>query len=262
MVEDQATPYLSVFSLEGKGAVVVGSSRGIGRAIALALAGAGADVVLASRDQAKLAAVADDVCRLGRKAWTVSADMGQPEEIDRMTKICDEALGKIDILVYNAGLNPSRRRFEDSLDEEWELILGVNLLGAMHCLRAFGRRMIAQSEGAIITITSLSSLRGAPTLGPYGVSKGGLHSLTKTLALEWVNDGVRVNAIAPGYIKTDLTRKAWSNPELYSKILRKIPMGRFGMPEDIAPAAVFLASDAARYITGATIVVDGGWTAE
>lgn len=252
----------SIFSLTGKSAVVTGASRGIGRAIALALAGAGADVVVASRDEAQLQGLAGEIREVGQQAWVSATDVSQADHIDRLADQARGWMERIDVLVNNVGVNPARRNFEDSPDGEWDLVFGVNLIGVMRCLRVFGRLMIAQGGGSIINIASIASLRGAPRLGPYSATKGGLLALTRTLALEWIEHGVRVNAIAPGYVRTELTRKVWSNPELYEKILSKIPIGRFACPEEIAPAAVFLASDAASYITGATLVVDGGWTAQ
>lgn len=252
----------SKFSLSNKTALVTGASQGIGRAIALALAGAGADVLLASRDQNKLKSVATDIEDLGRNAVVIQADFAHEEQIEQLFIKAAQETERLDILVNNVGVNPSRRPFENSLEEEWELIINVNLIGTMRCLIAFGNHFAQQKGGSVINITSIASIRGAPTLGAYAATKGALHSLTMTLALEWANREIRVNAIAPGYVKTELTRKVWSKPEKYEDVLKKIPMGRFAQPEEIAPAAVFLASDAASYITGTTLILDGGWTAQ
>jgi NAD(P)-dependent dehydrogenase (short-subunit alcohol dehydrogenase family) len=253
---------LSVFSLQGKKAVVVGASRGIGRAIAVALAEAGAELALASRSVSDLNQAAEEIRQAGGSALVIPVDVSQPAQIDPFAGQCFAALGRVDVLINDVGVNPSRRKFEESLDEEWQVILDVNLKGTMCCLKAFGQRMIAQGGGSIVNITSTASMRGAPTLAAYGATKGALGVLTQSLALEWAQHGVRVNALAPGYVTTALTRKVWTNPELYEKILAKIPLRRFARPEEIAPAAVFLASDASSYMTGSTLVVDGGWTAQ
>lgn len=252
----------SIFSLKGLMAVVTGASRGIGRAIAIALAQAGADVVLASRSEDDLRKVADEISSIGRQSWVIPTDMLNIDQIERLANETLQLRPRVDILVNNAGLNISRCNFEDSQEVDWDVVLGVNLVGPMHCLRTFGRHMVAQRRGSIINISSLTSVRGGPQVGIYGTSKGGIEALTKALALEWAEHGVRINAIAPGYVQTYLTRRVWSNEETAKSTLAKIPMGRFAQPEEIAPTAVFLASEAASYVTGTTIFVDGGWTAQ
>lgn len=252
----------SPFSLFSKKAVVLGASQGIGRAIALALAEAGADLLIASRQDAELEEAATYARRLGVECHVCHFDISQQEDIAFLIERAQDTFECIDLLVNCAGVSTGRNRFELTDKKEREYIFNVNLFGAMDVLQAFGKIMIKQKRGKLINIASLTSVRGFPNLALYAASKAAIRSLTKTLALEWAQYGIRVNAVAPGYVYTELTRKVWSNPALYEEVSNKIPMRRFAQPEEISPAVVFLASDAASYITGTTLFVDGGWTAQ
>ena len=249
------------FSMASKNAVVLGASQGIGRAVVISLAEAGANLLIASRQESELEKVAIEAKRFGVECHTYRFDISQQQEINNLVERAKECFDCIDVLVNCIGINPKRIRFDQSDKNVNDLVFKVNLFGSMDVLQAFGKTMIDQKKGSVINITSTASLHGAPTLAPYAASKAALQSLTKTLALEWAQYGVRVNAVAPGYVHTELTRKVWTNPSLYEEIVNKIPMRRFARPEEISPAVVFLASDAASYITGSTLIIDGGWTA-
>lgn len=252
---------LSIFSLAGKNAVILGASQGIGKAIAIAMARAGAALILSSRNQENLKQAALEIENIGGSSEAIACDISKPEEVNYLLSEATKVFDSIDILINTVAISPARRNFEESLEAEWDQIIRVNFLGAMTVLKIFGQKLVRQEAGCVINISSITGFTGAPGLGPYGATKAAISGLTKTLALEWAKYNIRVNSIAPGYVHTELTRKVWSNPELYRQILAKIPFGRFADPEEIASVAVFLASDAASYITGTTIVVDGGWTA-
>ena len=248
------------FDLSGKTALVTGASRGIGQAIAIGLAGAGANVVaVASRAQNASETVAQ-VKELGRKATALGCDQSSPKAIKEAAKAANELTGSVDILVNNAGTirrSPAR----DYSDEDWNTVLDTNLTGVFQFCRAIGSQMIDQGHGKIINIASLLSFQGGITVPAYAASKGGVSQLTKALANEWASQGVQVNAIAPGYIATDNTAALRANPERNTAILARIPTGRWGEAADIAGAAVFLASPASNYVNGHILTVDGGWMA-
>ncbi|MCC6146986.1 MAG: SDR family oxidoreductase [Anaerolineaceae bacterium] len=252
--------FRSPFSLSSKNALVLGASQGIGRAIAISLAEAGANLLIASRQEPELEKVAAATRQLGVECHVCRFDISEPEDINKLLEKARSSYDRIDILVNCIGINPKRISFEQTDKNISDLIFKVNLFGAMDVIQAIGKIMINQKKGAIINVTSTAALHGAPTLAPYAASKAALQSLTRTLALEWAQYGVRVNDVAPGYVHTELTHKVWSNSSLYKEITNKIPMRRFALPEEISPAVVFLASDASSYITGSTLVVDGGWT--
>jgi NAD(P)-dependent dehydrogenase (short-subunit alcohol dehydrogenase family) len=233
---------------------VTGASRGIGRAIAEALAAAGADVAVTARDASRLDGTASAIRALGRRAEVVALDVTRVVGCRDAVRKAAAALGGLDILVNNAGVE----RVMPSLDldeETWDLILDTNLKGAFFCAQAAAREM---KGGSILNVCSLTSERGIPTAVPYGSSKSGLLGMTRALAAEWAPLGIRVNAIAPGYFRTELTEAFYQSSDWQERMLGKIPVGRFGQLDDLAGAAVFLLSDAAAYVTGACLPVDGG----
>lgn len=252
---------LSEFSLDGKIAFVTGGGRGLGRAGALAFAKAGALVALVSRTRSQLEETAVAVEALGRKALVVTADARSAAEVDAAVHTTVAAFGRIDILFNNAGTN-IRKNVVDMPDEDWHTIMDTNVKGAFLVARAVARQMVRQGSGTIINMSSMSAVSAEPTKAVYAASKGAIALLTKGLALELAPHGIRVNAIAPGYMLTSLVKGGLeADPERKQRVLARIPLGRLGEPEEIGGALVFLASDAARYITGATITIDGGWTA-
>lgn len=244
------------FSLAGKVAVVTGASRGIGKAIALVFAQAGADLVLVARDLTRLNEVASQIRQLGRRALVCQTDVRKGPQIQHMAQEASKEFGRIDILVNNAGIG-GRGSIEEVSEEAWEEVLNTNLKSVFLCSKAVAPTMRKQCFGRIISIASITAqtggLRGAVN---YSASKGGVLALTKTLARDMAPFNVTVNAIAPGQIETDMGRIA--SPEHLQELLRAVPLGRLGRPEDIAYAALFLASDEADYITGATLDVNGG----
>jgi 3-oxoacyl-[acyl-carrier protein] reductase len=236
-------------------AVVTGAGRGIGRAIALKFAGEGADVVVVSRTPENSGKVADEIRALGRKAWAFAVDVSDGNAVTAAAeKILAEA-GKVDILVNNAGVTRDGLLMRMS-DADWDTVLDTNLKGAFHFTRAFFRGFAKQRGGRILNISSVIGLIGNPGQSNYAASKAGLIGFTQSVARELGGRGVTVNAIAPGFIETDMTSDL--NEELKGNILRQIPLGKFGAAEDIANAALFLASPAARYVTGQVLTVDGG----
>ena len=241
--------------LENQIAVVTGAGRGIGRAIALKFAGAGANVVCVSRTQENSEKVAAEIRALGRQAWALAVDVADGKAVKAATEKILTDCGKIDVLVNNAGVTRDGLLMRMS-DEDWDAVLNTNLKGAFHLTREFFRVFAKQRAGRIINITSVIGLIGNPGQCNYAASKAGLIGFTQSVARELASRGVTVNAIAPGFIETDMTSDL--NEELKANILRAIPMGKFGAADDIAEAALFLASPAARYITGQVLTVDGG----
>ena len=252
----------SPFSLSSKRAVILGASRGIGRAITLSLAQAGADLLIASRQDDELNKIAAEAASYGGNCHVCHVDISHQDDIAILVEKMQKTFDYIDLLVNCAGVSTGRKPFVTTDRTERDLIFNVNLFGAMDVMQAFAKIMIEQKGGSIINIASLGSIRGISNLALYAASKAAIQSLTKTFALEWAQYGIRVNAVAPGYVFTDMTRKIWTDQDLYNEYIKKIPLGRFAQPEEISPAVVFLASDAASYITGTTIFVDGGWTAQ
>ncbi len=252
---------LAEFSLEGKIAFVTGAGRGLGRAGALALAEAGAHVTLVSRTRSQLEETAAAIERLGRKSLVAVADTRKAAEVEAAVRATVEAFGRIDILFNNAGTNV-RRPVVEMTDEEWHTIMDTNVKGVFVVARAVARQMIAQKGGRIVNMSSMSALSAERDKVVYASSKGAVSQFTKGLALELAPHGITVNAIAPGYMMTPLVKGYLeADAERSRRILQRIALGRVGQPEEIGGALVFLASEAARYITGATIAIDGGWTA-
>jgi 3-oxoacyl-[acyl-carrier protein] reductase len=244
-----------LFSLEGRIALVTGASRGIGRATCLVLGQAGADIALVSRDVASMEGVAEEVRGMGRQALIVPTDISVGAEIEGMVAHVLEVFGKIDILVNNAGIG-STLSIQEITDEMWDTMLDTNLRGAFICARTVIPTMKAQRWGRIVNIASISGQTGGVLGGAhYAASKGGMIALTKTLSRETAPFNITVNAIAPGQIDTSMGRLT---PEQREKMVSMIPLGRLGRPEEIAYAVLFLASEEAGYITGATLDVNGG----
>lgn len=248
--------------LSGKVAVVTGGTRGIGLAIAEAFAAAGADVVPTSRTQADVEAAVEAVRAAGGDSVSVATDVSDPASVDRLFDRVDDELGGADVVVNNAGINPeSALGTPDAVDTaDLEQVLAVNLGGAYTCARTAGERLLDDGGGSVINVASVGGLVGLPRQHPYVASKHGLIGLTKSFALDWAPD-VRVNAVAPGYVSTELTEPIEENEALYESILDRTPLDRFADPDEVAGPALFLASDMASYVTGSCLVVDGGWTA-
>jgi NAD(P)-dependent dehydrogenase (short-subunit alcohol dehydrogenase family) len=249
------------YSLSGKVAVVTGGRRGIGKAIALALAGAGADIALGDRtvDDGQLEAAAAEIKKLGRRSLAVKADITSKAEVDNfIQKVADE-LGAVDILVNNAATNVRAPLLELG-EDGWDRVINTDLKGCYLCAQAAGRIMVSQKRGNIINIASTAALKAAPQMGAYCIAKAGVVMLTKVLAVELGQYNIRVNAVAPYIVKTKFSQPLWSEPEALKQIEAEIPVGRLAETGDIVGAVLFLAADASSYITGQTVIVDGGST--
>lgn len=252
--------YLSKFSLEGKVAVVTGGGTGIGRAIALTFADAGADIVVSSRKQENLEEVAEEVRQRGRKALVVATHLGKIENMNMLTQRVVEEFGKVDILVNNAATNPVQEPLLSEAQSErlWEAIMNLNLKCPFFLSRAMAEIMKEHGGGNIIHIASMEGFVPGDGTCMYDITKAGLLQLTRAQAREWAQFNIRVNAVAPGTVKTNMSRMAWQNSVEMEKWNRHIPMRRFGEPEEMAFAALYFASDASSYTTGASIIADGG----
>ena len=250
---------LDTFRLDGQVALVTGASRGIGAAIAVALAEAGADVALGSR-AATAHEVAARVEQLGRHSVQLAQELDRPDDVAGLVTRTVEHFGRLDILVNNAGLNRRTPALEHSA-EDWHLVLNVDLHSVWMLCQAAGQHMAVRGSGKIINIASLLAFQGGVHLASYAAAKHAVLGLTRALANEWAPLGINVNAIVPGYIATDINRVLHEDPERHAQILSRIPAGRWGTPADLGGAAVFLASPASNYVHGSTIAVDGGWLA-
>lgn len=245
------------FQLEGKKAIVTGAGRGIGRALAVGLAEAGADVTVAARTRTDLESVAGEIERLGRKAHIVAADMTKQEDIQRIVNETVEHLGGLHILVNNAGMN-IRTKALDVSEEDWDRVVDLDLKSVFFMTQAAGKVMCEQKYGKIVNIASVAGQVALRTGVAYGSSKAGVIHMTRVLALEWSKLGVNINTIAPWYFRTPLTEKLLADEAFLQEVLDHTPMGRIGDVQDLVGPMVFLASDAASYITGQTLSVDGG----
>ena len=244
----------------GKVALVTGASRGLGKAMALALAQAGADVVLVARGVEGLETTAREVASLGREAMVVPTDVTQATQIKALVHSSIARFGHLDVAIPAAGINVRGPAVEIS-EAVWDRVMAINLKAVFFTCQAAGQIMIEQGSGSIINVASLTTTFGFPNIVPYCASKGGVGQLTKALASEWAPHGVRVNAVAPGYYRTAMTEPLFQDPDSFAYIRSRIPMQRPGAPEELAGAVLFLASDASAYITGQILYVDGGWTA-
>ena len=248
----------SLFDLTGKTALVTGASRGIGRAIAITLAEAGAAVALNGRDAATLEAVRTEIESGGGRAIVAPADVTDREAVQEMLGTTLNAFGALDIVVNNAGGTAFMVPFRDLRFEGWTKVMRLNTDSVVHVCQAVAPHLLERGAGSVINVVSVAALGGTPALSPYGASKAAVLSLTRSLAMEWGPAGVRVNALCPGWTATELTRDLWQNDEVSGAMTATIPLGRWGRAEEMTGAALFLASDAASYITGVLLPVDGG----
>jgi len=247
----------SLFDLSGQVALVTGTSRGLGQYFARALAKAGADLILTSRTRGTLAEFEAEMLALGRRVVSLELDVRHEASIKRMAAEAEAAFGQIHILVNNAGCNVRKPALDVTWDD-WNLILDTNLRGSFFVAQSIARGMIERGYGRIINIGSVTSVFGYAGLGPYGASRGGIRQLTMSLADDWGPHGVTVNCLAPGWFKTQQNRVMYEDPEWVKYLVERIPLKRPGKPDDLDGAVVFLASEASRYITGQTLLVDGG----
>lgn len=251
---------MNLFSLEGKTALVTGASRGLGQAVAVALARAGADVACASSKKEGTSETVASIESLGRTAWSVAADLSKRHEALALARDVDSLVGDVHILVNNAGTIRRAPAAEYSAGD-WDHVVETNLNSVFVLCQYFGQRMLVRRSGKIINIASLLSFSGGITVPAYAASKHGIAGLTKALANEWAKYNVQVNAIAPGYFRTDNTRALQEDPVRSTQISDRIPAGEWGEPEQLGGPAVFLASPASDYVNGHVLVVDGGWMA-
>jgi len=253
--------FQGLFSLQGKVAIITGASRGIGEAISHAMSAHGATVVLCARKQEGLTRVADAINAAGGTALAVAAHTGKPEMLANLMDTTIKTFGKVDILVNNAGANPYFGPIIHTEDAAFAKTFEVNLKGYFDMARLVANHLMARNApGSIINVSSVLGMGAAPMQGVYGMTKAAVLSMTQTMALELGSTGIRVNAIAPGLIQTAFAAALTTNEEISARVLARTPLGRFGDPSEVAGAAVYLASDAARYVTGHTLVVDGGLT--
>ncbi len=248
------------FTLTDQKAIVTGSSKGIGEGIALALADAGADVVVTSRVRERAEPVAEQIRDMGRESLGIALDVTRLDSIEAMVDVVHKRFGHIDILVNNAGINIPEEAVAVT-EEHWDAVMDTNLKGLFFCSQEVGRIMLDQGSGKIINIASQMGLVGGRLRAAYCSSKGGVVQLTKVLAIEWSRHGVNVNSVAPTFIRTPLTEPMFDDAAFHQEVLNNIPMGRIGEVEDVTGAVIFLASSAADLITGHTLLVDGGWVA-
>lgn len=250
-----------LFRLDGKTAVVTGASSGLGIVFAHALAAAGASVVVSARRLDRLEQLAGEIEREGGQALAVACDVASEEDVDALAAKTVDRFGRVDVLVANAGVSDPRPAEQETLDV-WQRILAVNLTGVFLCNRRFGALMLEQGSGSIVNVASVLGVVGAGQIpqASYTASKGGVVNMTRELAAQWARRGVRVNAIGPAWFESEMTEEMFASDQALRWIRRKTPMGRPGRGEELAGPVVFLASEASSYVTGQTLLVDGGWT--
>ncbi|MCH2169526.1 glucose 1-dehydrogenase [Myxococcota bacterium] len=250
---------ISEFDLSGKVAIVTGASRGIGRSIAIALARAGADVALAARKPEDLQSCASEVADTGRRALAIPTNVRRMEELDRLVDQTREELGRVDILVNNAGTNPAFGPIQNVDEKAWEIVMNTNVKAAFFLSIKAREAMLEHGEGgSIVNVSSVGGFRASDVIGAYSISKAAINMVTQVLAKTWGKDQIRVNGIAPGLIKTEFSRALWDNEKILQQALRDSALHRVGEPDEMAGAVVFLCSEAGSFVTGQTLVMDGG----
>ena len=254
--------YLDRFKLNGRVAIVTGGARGFGRVFSDILAEAGASVVLTSRDLSHATPVAETIAKkYGVKTLGLEADVSKKADAETMVAAAVDAFGRVDILINNAGIN-IRGPIETLNEDDWDNVIDVNLKGPWLCCRAVAPIMKQQKWGRVVNVSSMLGQISLPNRTPYASSKGGLTLMTKTLALEWATSGINVNALCPGPFMTEINTALLNDPVAAAAMVSKVPLGRWGEPSEVGPAVLFLASEASSYVTGATLFVDGGYTAQ
>ncbi len=250
----------ALFDLSGKTAIVTGGASGIGQAVALGLAVSGANVVIADLNKANAEAMVPRIVGLGRRAHSISMDVTRPKQVADLLEESRAQFGDIDILVNAAGINV-RGDSVDISDDAINQVLQVNLMGVLHCCRVIGAHMVERGSGSIVNISSIMGSLAGPRILAYVTSKGGVTQLTRALGVEWATSGVRVNAVGPGYCRTPLINQVMDDPAWLARVEQRTPMGRLAEPQEIVGPVLFLVSDAASYVTGTVLFVDGGYTA-